>query len=175
MEQLEEFDKIKAEKEELDVLTGVGVKFRVPKSKLFAFFSKEKFRTFYIHRPPVGVMDLLSREYIKIEINEEYISKDPIQASQKIVAANAMTIAKIVAIAVLGKKSFVPFLSYITGARNLILIYFLTNYFAQKIDSDYLKKLTVIIINQTNLKDFIDSSRLLSISRTTMPNPEEKV
>ena len=169
-EPLTEEERIEAEKEELEVITGSGVLFRVPKSKLFARFSKEKERKFMIYGPPAGVMDLLSKEFIKLEINEQFIADDPLDESKKIVARTAMTAARIVAIAVLGEKSFIPFLSYITGARNLILIHFYTNYFAQKCNSLMLKQLAIIILKQQDYTNFTDFIRLLSTNRTTIPN-----
>jgi len=153
----QEFDPIEAEKKELDILNSNGVSFEVRK-RWTGWLSKKKTRTITIKPQCLGVMDRLSAEYIRLDLDEELMKEDSLLAARIMTSKHAKRCAKIVAIAVLNNNPFYG-----------LLIWVLTGYFLWRIDSRMLYQLAVIINGLNNYKDFIGSIRYLSIQRTTKP------
>lgn len=168
MEETLDFDAIKAEQKQIDVLIDSGIKFTVPKRSVFAYFSKSKTRTFEIKQPYLGTLDYLSNEYIKMEFSEERIKLDPLNESKRLSLENAKRCARVVAIAVLNSK-----------LKILLFTRILSHYFLWRITPKKLFELALIINTLANTADFTNSIRWMSVSRTTAPNlietPDQEV
>lgn len=174
------FNKIAAERKEYDLMLNKGMTFKVnvqnKKKKLIRkkiLFFLPKYETiidteekeFIIHQPVLKVLDRLSYEFLNLNINNKNIEdKNQFQHEAiKAVKENAITLAKIVAIAVLG-------LEY----QNEKKFKYYTNLFLSSITPKKLFDLAIIINTMGNLVDFINSIRLMSGNRTATPNLIEK-
>ncbi|WP_138481535.1 hypothetical protein [Dyadobacter bucti] len=157
------FDPREAEQKELDLLNSRGMFFEVPK-RWTGSLSKTKLRKFHIKSPPLGVMDRLSDEYIKLDLDEELLEKDPyLKEAKNLTKKHTKRCARIVAIAVLGNSPLFRF-----------IFPFLADYFYWRINSRMLFKLTLIILQMSYYGDFINSIRYLSAARrTTTPQMPE--
>jgi hypothetical protein len=161
MENLE-FDPIAAERKELDLLNNNGMFFSVNK-RFTGWLSKKKTREFTIKSFPLGVMDRLSGEYIRLDLDEELININPLYEAKVLTKKNALRCARIVAIAVLSNSPLYAF-----------LVTFLTGYFYMRVTPKQLFQLTGIINGMANYKDFINSIRYLRTQTTTKPQLIEK-
>jgi len=162
---METEDLIQKEREgkELDILLEKGMRFTVPKKSLLRIVGGKE-RSFYIYQPYLGTLDLLSREFLEMEISEEKLQKNPIQEAKSIALTSAKRCARIVAIAVLNNRTKVALFASI-----------LTWYFLWRITPTKLFQLTIIINKMNNYGDFINSIRYLSTTnRTTSPTLMEK-
>ncbi|QDK80829.1 hypothetical protein EXU85_20340 [Spirosoma sp. KCTC 42546] len=150
------FDPLAAENRELDTLIEQGIQFGTPKRSLLRFWGKPE-RTFTINQPYLGTLDWLSKEYIQMNLNETVLSQDPMGESRKL-ARYAPICARIVAISVLNSywkiKLFTPLLA---------------SYFLWRVNPKTLWKFTSLILELSNMGDFINSIRFLSTNRTTDP------
>jgi len=152
------FDAIRAEKAELDTLIEQGMTFEVPKRSLLRFIGKSK-RTFLISQPYLGTLDRLSAEFIQMSFSEDKLKADPIGESKRLMHQNARRCAKVVAIAILNSSWKIRLLSGL-----------LARYLLWRITPQQLFNLTMIINRISNMADFTNSIRFLSISnRTTAP------
>ena len=153
-------ENIEREKKELDLLIEKGVSFKVPKRSFLKYFG-EKERSFEIHQPYLGTLDYLSAEYINMEFSPEKVddSSDKtnwLNESKRLQAVNSKRCAKIIAIAVLNSKYKIKFFSGI-----------LSNYFLWRITPEKLLSISNIILLISNISDFTNSIRLMSIHPTT--------
>lgn len=150
------FDSLAAEARELDTLTEQGLSFTTPKRSFLRHWGKPE-RTFTIQQPYLGTLDVLSKQYIQMGISETVLSQDPMVESRKL-ARYAPICARIVAISVLNSywkiKLFTPLLA---------------SYFLWRVNPKTLWKFTSLILELSNMGDFINSIRFLSTARTTDP------
>ena len=154
-----EFDPLKAEAQELDLLIGQGMGLRIPKRSMLKYFSKKKERRFVIHQPFLGTLDYLSKEYIQMGFDEQALTADPMGESKRLVFRNARRCARIVAISILNNRLQIG-----------LLLPFLSRYLLWHLTPDTLFQLTVQINRISNIADFTASIRFLSITkRTTEP------
>ncbi|GAB3701449.1 hypothetical protein GCM10027592_29570 [Spirosoma flavus] len=167
MSETKNFDKLRAEKQELDILIDAGVKFSVPEFSLLRIFGK-KTRDFVISEPYLGTMDQMSVYALRLanDFSEEKLKSNPIGESKRLYP-NSRLCAKIIAIAVLNNYWTIKLFSGI-----------LARYFLWGIKPRVLAELTMIINTTSNIPDFTNSIRYLSANRTTKPteveNPTEK-
>lgn len=159
----EQFDKLGAEQRELDVLLGRGVHFDVPARSLIARLQKKKTRRFEIHQPYLGTLDLLSQEFLRMGFDEQQLADDAFGESKRLVLRNARRAARVVAIAVLNSRW-----------KCLFLTGLLAQYFVWRVTPAKLAQLAMLISQVSNLGDFTNSIRLLSVNRTTNPALMEK-
>jgi hypothetical protein len=182
-EEKENTKSLEQEREELNMLVNRGVPFEVrdfdvvKKPVLFGLFKKKVLvpvvRKFKVDEPTLGTLDRLSREWIEFAIDEAKLQSDDGMKEARTMAGNhALRCAKIVAIAVLGEDYLVP-----VPGRNGVVKYVedvkrldeLTALFARSIKPSKLYQLYTLINVMCNLGDFLNSIRLMSSDRTSMP------
>lgn len=156
------FDSLKAEKAEGDVLIDRGVAFTVPKRSILKWFSPKE-RSFTIHQPYLGTLDIISRIFLEIEIDENLLQENTLPETRKLIVQSARKCALIVAVSVLNSRWKIKYLSKM-----------LSRYFLWRIQPDKLLKLAIYINQINNLGDFISSIRLMSMIRTTAPRIEKQ-
>lgn len=175
--------KIEAEKQELNLLVNRGVSFDVERTiyrrpkGLFGIFkkripTKEKLK-FQIQEPTLSTLDRISSEAVEMIIDETIVSSDAgLSEARKLTNQHALRCAKIIALAVLGQDYMKTIQSgnqvkYIPDNKRLEE---LTRLFAENVKPSKLMQLTLLVNTMSNLGDFMNSIRLMSGARTTMPN-----
>lgn len=166
---------LEAEKQELRLLINQGISFSISYDEVVTDktprFSKlpwlfphkhsrliERSRDFVIKEPTAFTLDRLSAEYIELVIDEETIKAEPRQSARKLYREQSERMARIVAIAVLGNQW--------EDAKQLAE---LTNFFKRWLKNSQLWEIVQAVDLTNNLADFINSMRLMSSARTTMP------
>lgn len=174
---------LEQEKAELNALINKGVSFEVADTKIevkrrfFGLIKKrvvvEVKRRFKIEEPTLGTLDRLSAEWIEFAIDEATLqSDDGMQKARTLAHSHSMRCAKVVALAVLGSDYLIPtpgkggVVRYVEDTKELE---YLTYLFARQIKPSKLYQLYVLINAMCNLGDFLNSIRLMSADRTTMP------
>ena len=171
------------ERNELNTLINKGVSFSVidvdsTKKRRFFCIIKQRVpvkveRSFKIEEPTLGTLDRLASEWIEFNIDEAKMkSNDGMQHALSMVGNHALRCAKIIALAVLGSDYLIP-----KSSRNGVIRYDentkqlneLTALFARTIKPSQLYQLCTRINVMCNLGDFMNSIRLMSADRTTMP------
>lgn len=175
------------ERQELNALINRGMRFEVERTSfvrqpgLLGWLKKRKKHverlTYKIQEPTLAVLDLIAAEQIDLHIDEIIMSSETgLQEARKIAKQHTKRLAKIVALAVLGED-------YIrvtqVGARFKYdyddkRLEELTNIFFSHIKPSRLFGLVSAINAISNLGDFMNSIRLMSANRTTMPILIEK-
>lgn len=179
---------IEQERFELNTLINKGVSFEVQdvevqhKKYLWGLIRKKTLkpviRKFEIKEPTLSTLDRISSESIEIVIDENKLKgEDVITQAKQIAGKHAMRCAKIIAIAVLGTDYLIPkrgkgdTVKYVEDTRRLDE---LTLLFARTIKPSELYQLCILINTMSNLGDFLNSIRLISADRTTMPSRIEE-
>ncbi len=173
---------LEQERQELNTLVGKGVSFEVKdtqlitRRRLFGLVRKherkEVTRKFTIEEPTLATLDRLSSEWIEFAIDEESIKTDDgLKRARSLTREHAIRCARVIAIAVLGESRLVP--SPCKGGTRWVedtrAVKELTDLFARKIKPSRLYQLYLMITAMCNLGDFLNSIRLMSMERTTMP------
>ena len=157
------FDALKAEQNEADVLIDKGMFFKVPKRSLLKYLSKNKERTFLISQPYLGTLDLITQIFLSINFDEEVLKESPLSESKKIVGQSVKKCAQVVAITMLNSHWKIRLFSSV-----------LATYLLWRVTPSKLMELAVTINRMSNLGDFINSIRFMSVVRTTTPKLMEK-
>lgn len=171
------------EKSELSALINQGVSFEVQdievqyKPYLWGIFKKKVLvpitRTFEIKEPTLGTLDRLSSEWIEMAIDEEAIKgEDGMLQARIMIQKHSLRCAKVIALAVLGSDYLIPQTdkgSTVKYKPNTVRLEELTNLFARQIKPSELYQLYTLINAMCNLGDFLNSIRLMSADRTTIP------
>lgn len=152
-----DFESVKAEKNELNVLIDKGFKFNIPKFWPLSL-SKNKEFTFVIKEPYLGTLDHLSGVSIDLQFNEDDIKEDPWGESKRLAKDHVFKLAKVIAIAYLNNAILIRLFS------NLLAFFFKWTVKPSKLYA-YATYMNVI----SNFGDFTNSIRLISASRTTLP------
>lgn len=173
---------LEKEKSELNVLVQKGFAFEVKDiqvvttKRFFGLFRKrhleEVTRTFRIEEPTLSTLDRLSAEWIEFAIDEKAMkSDDAMVIARTMTHKHSIRCARIVAIATLGVdrlkcsiKGGHPHWVEDTDKLNE-----LTDLFARSIKPSRLHQLAVLVNAMSNLGDFMNSIRLMSTDRTSMP------
>jgi hypothetical protein len=188
MDKKEKAAQLTLEREELNRLIGRGATFTVEdvrfhvEKRFFGLWRKKAPETykreFRIEEPTLGTLDRLAREWVELEIDEEKLKgTDGMRAARTMAARHAMRCAKVVAIAVMGSDYLIPkfnkggFVTYKEDDKTLGV---LTALFYRTIKPSLLHQLVILISTMCNLADFINSIRLMSCDRTTMPTLVEE-
>lgn len=166
-------ESLEQERKELRLLINEGIAFtvsyteRVRKAdhwRRLLTFRKPKYelvecqRSFVVKEPTAYTLDRLSAEYIELVIDEAKIKDNPRQEARRLYAKHSRRMARIVAIAVLGNQW--------EDKKQLAQ---LTEFFVRWLKNSQLWDLVQAIDLTNNLADFINSMRLMSSARTTMP------
>lgn len=170
-----EIEALEAEKNELRLLIGKGISFvveyyedkvvRIPRWHFLRWIKRkrkvreEKQKEFVVKEPTAFTLDRLSMEYIELAIDEQRVKEQPRQEARKLFAQHNKRMARIVAIATLGNDW-----------EDVKLLAERTEFFTRWLKNSTLWELVQAIDLTNNLADFINSMRLLSSARTTMPN-----
>lgn len=174
------------ELDELKRLIGKGQTFTIRRvvmvrpGGLFGFLKKrirkEEELTFEIKEATLATMDRLSAEGIQMVIDDNRLTSKAGNATgeaHKLAHENAIRMAKYVALAVLG-EDFTPAIQMPGGrvkyVEDTARLDELTKLFAHAIKPSDLFRLCVTINAIENLPDFTNCIRLVSASRTTIPN-----
>jgi hypothetical protein len=177
---------LEMERAELNLLVQRGFKFTISvkvrrRAKgLRGLFGKaeaaEEAMTFEIQEPTLSVLDRISDIAIDMMVNGEELTdrgQEVIAKARKIAKENAMRMARVVAIAVLGEDYHVtrisPFGGRLKRRNDDRKFRRLTDLFFHAIRPSQLAEITAAVTNISNLGDFIASMRLLSGARTTQP------
>jgi len=155
---LTEEEKIKIEQQEANNLVESGMHFMVRKKSALSIFSKNKERKFIIRQPYLGALDLMCKEFLKLEFDEEEAKLDSLNLMKKIASRNMDVLCNIVAISVLDSewkiKLFKKYLAY---------------YIRWRVTPETLLNLSIIILQLCNHEDFMHSIRFLRVVQTTRP------
>lgn len=174
--------KLQAEKNELNLLLDNGVNIEVErtilkkKQGIAGFFGKrykltEKL-TYTIKEPTLSTLDRLAAEQIDLVMDEASMSTgSAIQEAKKMSKEYCMKLAKIIAIAVIGQDYVISYqdknrTSYEFDNKKLAE---LTQIFYENVKPSRLLQYVILINTMSNFGDFMNSIRLMSASRTTMP------
>ncbi|WP_448104740.1 hypothetical protein [Pedobacter panaciterrae] len=170
---MEEIQQKELEQNIINILLDRGMEFNVPKRSILRHFSKKKERTFVLHESFLGTLDLLTDQYLKLEINEKALQENVFLESDRIIKMNNKRAARIVAIAWLNKFCYVPVIPLVWGFHNYALIWLASNYFQLRLKPSKLLKITTIIRQLMNSADFTLSIRLMmAIQRTSQPKAD---
>ena len=180
---MSDINKLRQEKAELSTLINTGISFEVEdvefevKRFFFGLIKKripvKVVRKFKVDEPTLATLDRLSAEWIEFDIDEALIrSKDGMRQARTFVTNHAIRCAKVIALAVLGSDYLIP--KYVANGvvryvEDVQRLEYLTGLFARAIKPSDLYQLYVQISVMCNLGDFMNSIRLMSTSRTTMP------
>jgi hypothetical protein len=184
MEEKNDIKQLELEREELNRIVNNGVTFevedveaQVKKTWLFGLFKKRELvkvtKTFKIEEPTLGTLDRLSREWVELAIDEESLKgKDGMKNARSLAANNALRCAKVIAIAVIGSEYKIPVTDkngVVKMREDVKRLNQLTSLFARTIKPSRLYQIYILIQTMCNLGDFLNSIRLMSADRTTMP------
>ena len=152
------------------LLNNEGKTFTIPKKSFLRFFSSKKERTFALRYSVLGVLDLLTGQYLKLQFDREKLKSNPISESNTVVSVNNDRVAKIVAIAWLNDLCYLPILPIVFGFTNWPLIWIVSRYFKMRLNSSKLFEIMIMVREMMNTEDFINSIVLMTgIQRTTEP------
>lgn len=171
------------ERSELNTLINRGVSFDVQdvevvyKRYLWGLIKRKRVapttRHFVIEEPTLGTLDRLSAEWVEMAIDEEAIKgADGMLQARIMTKKHALRCAKVIAIAVLGSDYLVPRVGKggaVKYTHDTARLDELTALFARSIKPSELYQLCVLINAMCNLGDFLNSIRLMSADRTTVP------
>lgn len=182
----DEFDKIEAEKRELNLLIGMGLTFMLDhtikkrQAGILGYLKKRltvaETLTFKIEEPTLATLDRLASEQVELRIDEKALSSGTgLSEAKNLTNQHAKRCAKIIALAVLGSDYMEATqhgarVEYIPNEKKLKE---LTELFFQNIKPSKLIDLVKMVNLMSNMGDFCNSIRSLSASRTTMPTEIE--
>jgi hypothetical protein len=184
MEEKNDIKQLELEREELNRIVNNGVTFEVEdveamvtKRSFFGLFKKRELvkvtKKFKIEEPTLGTLDRLSREWVELAIDEESLKgKDGMKNARSLAANNALRCAKVIAIAVIGSEYKIPVTDkngVVRMREDVKRLNELTSLFARTIKPSRLYQIYILIQTMCNLGDFLNSIRLMSADRTTMP------
>lgn len=184
MEEKNDKKQLELEREELNRIVNNGVTFEVEdveamvtKRSFFGLFNKRELvkvtKTFKIEEPTLGTLDRLSREWVEFAIDEESLKgKDGMKEARTMVNHHAKRCAKVIAIAVIGSEYEIPVTDkngVVRMREDVKRLNELTSLFTRRIKPSRLYQIYILIQTMCNLGDFLNSIRLMSADRTTMP------
>ncbi len=164
-------ERLEAEKNELNLLIQKGVNISVSRKVrtvtrrgLLGFFRRYREETetltYTIKEPTLAVLDLLSAQQIDLIIDESKVSERGLGEAKQYARKYGRKMALILAIAVLGEDYFN------TSTKDLDE---LTEVFFRWVKPSDLFQYVLLVNAMSNLGDFMNSIRLMSAVRTTMP------
>ena len=177
-------EEIRAEKIEIETLLDKGATIEVDvttykrKRGIFGLLQKRERvvvrEKHVIKQPTLAVLDLIASEQILLNIDEsEMASEQGMQRARTMAKEQCMRMARIVAMAIIGEDYFqFTGKKYVHADKELDR---LSEMLYHNVKPSLLLKYCIFINTMSNLGDFINSIRLMSAARTTMPiRVEEK-
>ncbi len=174
--------KIEQERSELNALINKGVSFEVKDIvfdkhiKAFGLIRKKKAREikrkFTIEEPTLATLDRLSAEWIEFaDVEETLKTSDATAVARTLAKDQAIRCARVIAIATLGEDRLIakPNKGGVKWVEDSKKVEELTELFSRTIKPSMLYQLCVLISAMCNFGDFLNSIRLMSVERTTMP------
>lgn len=174
--------KLEAERRELNLLIDKGVSFEVeqtifmrpagPLGLIKKRYPKHQTLTFTVKEPTLSTLDRISAEQIELQVDEAVMSSgEGLQEAKKMALRHGRRLARIVALAVMGEDYVIQHqkgagVCYFYNSKELDR---LTDLFFHNVKPSKLFQLVVLVNTISNLGDFMNSIRLMSASRTTMP------
>lgn len=116
-----------------------------------------------LKEPTLGVLDLMSREWLKLpdlEFNDDMSNVEVLAIAKRAIIDNSQTIAKSIAIGIVGEGCFVP----LVGAFR---VWLMTRRVWRKLTHAECRTATEQLSGMAGLMDFIVSMKLMSASATT--------
>lgn len=170
-------EKNEQEENELNLLLHKGVNIRIPytesKPRRFWQFWKRrkterKTRNLEFQEPTLAVLDRVSLEIVKLNIDEEQLSdKDKAVAiAQNIAYTQSRRMARIIAIFALGENLFLR-QSNGTYKEDEAALKDLTNIVLNGVRPSQMEQLFVVLTSLSNIGSFLSSIRLMCATRTT--------
>ena len=167
---------LEAEKKELRLLINQGISFnvryketRTERRRVSKYLpswitrkvevTEDDVKEFVIKEPTAYTLDRLSAEYIELQMDEQRIHDNPRQEARKLYMQHSKRMSLIVAIAILGNDW-----------EDDKKLNELADFLHRWIKPSEIHDLVQAIDLTNNLADFINSMRLMSSARTTMPN-----
>lgn len=184
----DEEKKREQERRELNLLINRGAKIAIERtvyvrqSGILGRFKKRVKKVekveFVINEPTLSTLDRLAAEQLDIDIDEKLINDSNNWQCEvkKLTAAHLKRMARIIAIAVLG-QDYVIAIQHGSGIKykhDDEKLKELTELFLLTIKPTKLVQIVFMINTMSNFGDFMNSIRLMSASRTTMPILIEK-
>lgn len=170
------------EKNHFNELISKGVSIEVESTRFerengfFGLIKKRKQITeklkFIIQEPTLKVLELISAEQLQLKVDESTLKFDSfIDEAKKLVSLYGKKMAKILALAVLGQDFIITIQK---GHRTKYAYDYkklneLTELFQHNIKPSKLLQYVILINSMSNLGDFLNSVRLMSANRTTVP------
>jgi hypothetical protein len=157
---MQQNDAILSESRAVDTMLDEGFKFTLEAKGLVRLFGKKTYR-FHVKQPYLGTLLLISREYLKIHLDETKLSDEAYQNSYMLVPENAKRLALIVAYAILNSprkiKIFAPALS---------------RWLMWKMNPTKLFQVMAFTVMICNVASFTNSIRLIQTFRMMKPKGE---
>lgn len=135
-----------------------GIEIKVPTRSLFSKLTGKKERIFLIKQSYLGTLYHLSKLYTSVDINENEITGKNWLSEGKRIYKNSPILCRIVAVSYLNSRLKIAFFS------RLLAFYLRWHLTPDKLDNI----VKIIILDVNNMKDFINTTRLSSVSPMTM-------
>lgn len=159
-------EEILKERKEIDVLIEKGFIVKTKSISVLRFFKKT--RNWKVKRVPLGLMDLQSELFLKLQADEEKVYSESIiernNETVNSVSRNAKISAEIIAISVLGTKLKIS-----------LFRKWLTNYFFWRVNSKDLYNFTISLYKMNDYQNFMTSIILLKAKRTSQAIAEPTI
>ena len=146
-------DNKEIQKQEVDRLLGADVALKIGG------------KTVRVKEPTLGVLDLMSREWLKlpdIEFKDDMSNIEALSIAKRAIVEHSRTIAKSIAIGIIGEGCFVPVLGRFRVWRKARKIW-------RTMTHDECRIATERLSGTAGLMDFIVCMKLMSAATTTTP------
>ncbi|MBW6491955.1 MAG: hypothetical protein K0B15_12260 [Lentimicrobium sp.] len=157
---MQETEAILTESKAVDTLLNEGAIFTVEARGLLRLFGKKSIRI-HIKQPYLGTLLLISKEYLKIHLDETKLAESAYQNSYMLVPENAKRIALIVSYAILNNRLKIKLFSTL-----------LAKWLMWRINPGKLFKVMTIVVMISNVASFTNSIRLIQAFRMMKPKEE---
>ena len=155
-----EKDAILTESKAIDTMLNEGVVFSIDTRGLLRLFGKKSIK-FHLKQPHLGTLLMISKEYLKIHIDESKLAEEAYQNSYMLVPENAKRASRIVALAILNSK-----------LRIRLFAPILTNWLMWRMNSSKLFQIMALVVMISNVASFTNSIRLIQTFRMMKPKTE---
>jgi hypothetical protein len=173
---MEQKEKKEQEQNELNLLLQKGVNINIPYYELsprkwWQFWKRPKreikYRRIEFQEPTLAVLDRVSLEIVKLDIDEQQLTgENAVSIAQKIAYSQSRRMARIIAIFALGENILIR-QSNGTYKEDEHALRDLTNIVVNGIKPSQMEQLFVVLTSLSNIGSFLSSIRLMCAARTT--------